>query len=137
MNDAGRIVLESPYYVAKYRDGDGIIRERGTGCKDKQAAERKLSQLERQAELIRVGVMTTDEADTAKHSAVPLTRHVEAFGEHLRGKQVAEMYHYNTLRHIRIVADECGFSSLTDMRREPFERWLLAKVKSGLSPRTP
>jgi integrase len=131
-----RLLIESPVYIAKYRDGHGVVREVSTKCRDEQAARRVLADLERKAELIRSGVITADEADVARHNAVPLAKHVEAYGEHLRLKQVAAMYHYNTLRHLNIVAADCGFSTLSDLRRGPFERWLLGKAKADMAPRT-
>ncbi|WP_164103222.1 hypothetical protein [Candidatus Laterigemmans baculatus] len=33
-----RITTEAATYTAKYRDGDDIVREVATGCRDKQAA---------------------------------------------------------------------------------------------------
>src|SRR5438093_12293949 len=57
-----RIVTESLYFVAKYRDGAGVVRVVPTGCRDETAARQVLADLERKAELIRSGVMTTQEA---------------------------------------------------------------------------
>ena len=37
-----RIVIESRAYVAKFRDGDGIVRTIATGCRDEQAARARL-----------------------------------------------------------------------------------------------
>ena len=44
---ADRIVTESPYYVAKYRDGSGVLRVKPTGCRDETAARQVLAELER------------------------------------------------------------------------------------------
>src|SRR5215510_2571370 len=52
-----RILTESPCYVAKYRDGAGVVQTVATGCRDEQAARRVLADLERKAELVRSGVM--------------------------------------------------------------------------------
>ena len=38
-----RIELESPYYVAKYRDGAGVVRVVATGCRDETAARQGLA----------------------------------------------------------------------------------------------
>src|SRR5688572_15488896 len=51
-----RIVTESPFYVAKYRDGSGVVRVEPTGCRDETSARQVLAGLERKAELVRSGV---------------------------------------------------------------------------------
>src|SRR4051812_18082675 len=56
-----RIVTESPFYVAKYRDGSGVVQTVSTGCRDETAARQVLADLERRAELVRAGVMTAAE----------------------------------------------------------------------------
>src|SRR5687768_2813812 len=50
---ADRIVTESSFYVAKYRDGSGVVRVEPTGCRDETSARQVLAGLERKAELIR------------------------------------------------------------------------------------
>jgi hypothetical protein len=57
-----RIVTESRYFVAKYRDGAGVVRVEATGCRDETAARQVLADLERRAELVRSNVMTAAEA---------------------------------------------------------------------------
>jgi hypothetical protein len=48
-----RIDAESSTYYAKYPDAQGVVREVPTGCKDKQFAERVLSNPEREPEVTR------------------------------------------------------------------------------------
>src|SRR5262245_16480323 len=48
-----RVVIESPLYVAKYRDGTGIVRTVATGCRDETAARHRLAEFQRRAELVR------------------------------------------------------------------------------------
>ena len=45
-----RIVVESGTYVAKYRDGSGLVHTVSTGCRDEGAARSMLNELERRAE---------------------------------------------------------------------------------------
>ena len=47
---ADRIRDESGTYVARYRDGNGLVVEVSTGCRDKTAAQSVLADLERKAE---------------------------------------------------------------------------------------
>ncbi len=69
---ADRVVTESPYYVAKYRDGAGVVQVEATGCKDETAARRVLADLERRAELVKSGVMSNAEAAIGDHQTTPL-----------------------------------------------------------------
>jgi hypothetical protein len=66
-----RITVQSPYYVAKYRDGGNVVRVVPTGCRDETAARQVLAELERKAELVRAGVMTSQEAEVGRHHATP------------------------------------------------------------------
>jgi hypothetical protein len=61
-----RILIEAKTYTAKYRDGGRIVREVSTGCRDEQAARSVLAELERRAELVKAGVMTTSEDEIAE-----------------------------------------------------------------------
>jgi hypothetical protein len=53
-----RIRDESATYVARYRNGDGVVVEVSTGCRDKSAAQNVLADLERKAERVRAGLLT-------------------------------------------------------------------------------
>ncbi len=50
-----RIVRESKVYFARYRDGSGQVQTVSTECRDKQAAQSVLNELEKAAERIRAG----------------------------------------------------------------------------------
>src|ERR1019366_4341275 len=67
-----RILIEAKTYTAKYRDGGRIVREVSTGCRDEQAARSVLADLERRAELVKAGVMTSGEDAAADHLGRPL-----------------------------------------------------------------
>ena len=56
-----RIVVEARTFTAKYRDGSNVVREVATGCRDETAARSVLADLERRAELVKAGVMTSAE----------------------------------------------------------------------------
>ena len=62
-----RILDEAGTYTAKFRDGEGILCEVSTGCRDEDAARSILSKLERQAELVKSEVISPAEAATADH----------------------------------------------------------------------
>ena len=69
-----RIVTISPTYTAKYRDGQGIVREVSTGCRDKQAAQSILNDLERRRELVKSNIISATEDSIADHQQTPLAR---------------------------------------------------------------
>ncbi len=131
-----RVLIESPFYIAKYRDGSGVVREVSTKCKDEQAARRVLADLERKAELIRTRVITPAEDAAGKHNQSPLDGHFKAFEQRLIARQVDDKYQENTMRALRRVATDCRFATLADLHSEPFENWLIQRMGEGSSART-
>src|SRR5438105_415365 len=83
---ADRIVTESPYFVAKFRDGAGVVCVEATGCRDETAARQVLADLERRAELVRSNVMTAAEAAIGDHQGTPLAGHLDAYLAYLEAK---------------------------------------------------
>ena len=80
LTDAGdRIRIESATYTAKYRDGERIVVEVPTGCRDETAARQVFADLERQAERVRAGLITAAESRTAEHLATPIGEHFDAY----------------------------------------------------------
>lgn len=128
-----RVRGESRYYVARYRNGDGQVVEVATGCRDEGSARALLVKLERQAELIRSGVVTEAEVDAGEHAQLPTTKHVEAYRRHLHAKGGNDrrigMLEQRLLRLIR----ECKFSTLQRIKPGPLEDWLVEQADAGLS----
>jgi integrase len=133
---ADRIVTESAYFVAKYRDGSGVLRIKPTGCRDETAARQVLAELERRAELVRSNVMTAAEAAIGDHQTAPLAKHFDAFDEHHQAKGVTKIHREDTGRYLRRLAADCAFGTLADLRREALERWLALRTAEGMSART-
>jgi integrase len=134
-NGADRILTESPYFVAKCRDGAGIVQIVATGCRDETAARSVLAELERRAELVKAGVMTTAEDLAAGHQAKPLTVHFDAYGEHLQAIGVTKKHCKESRRYLDQLAASCSFARLADLTREAFERWLAQRTTEGMSAR--
>ncbi len=130
-----RIAVESPYFVAKYRDGSGAVVEVSTGCRHEDAARRVLADLERQAELIRSGVVTAAEADVGRHQTTPIEEHVAAYITHLEASGTSGAHRKETRRLIRRVVADCGMSTLAALKRESLERWISSQTKSGMGAR--
>jgi integrase len=131
-----RIAIESPVYVAKYRDGAGVVQTVSTGCRDETAARRVLAELERKAELVRSHVITAAEAAIGDHQAAPLAEHFDAFDEHHQAKGVTKIHREDTGRYLNRLAADCAFGTLSDLRRETLERWLALRTAEGMSART-
>jgi len=133
---SGRIIIESPYFVAKYRDGAGVVREVATGCKDETAARQVLAELERRAELVRSGVMTATEAAVGEHQAAPLSAHLDAYFLHLEASGVSPKHLYEVRRQLGRLAGDCRFGRLADLDAAAVERWLIQRAAEGMAGRT-
>ncbi|MBL6705873.1 MAG: tyrosine-type recombinase/integrase [Planctomycetaceae bacterium] len=131
-----RIVVESRFWLAKYRDGSGLLREIATGCKDRAAAQTKLTDLERRAELIRSGVVTESQESIAGHLATPLAQHITDYMTHLKGRSGSQKHRSNVHACLERLAAECGFRKLSDLKVGRLEQWLLDAEQDGLGPRT-
>src|SRR6516165_5314105 len=135
-NGTDRIRDESGTYVARYRDGNGLIVEVSTGCRDKTAAQSKLADLERQAERLRAGLITPAEARTAEHIGKPIAEHVDAYITSLEASGASRKHVAESRRIIKAVLEGCGFATLADLERSAMERWLNARRQAGSSART-
>ena len=135
-DDSLRIVLKSRYWLAKFRDGSGVEKEVSTGCKDKAAAQTKLTKFERQAELVRSGVVTAAEQSIAAHQAKSIAQHIQDYLKHLRGRSGSEKYRSSVEACLERLVSECGFRKLADIDVERLEQWLLDAEDAGLGPRT-
>ena len=133
---ADRIVTESPFYVAKYRDGAGVVRVVSTGCRDETAARQVLADLERRAELIRSGIVTAAEAATGSHQSTAFSTHAAAYFSYLGAKGVCPEHLSERKRQLRHLAEVCAFGTLADLRRESLERWLAQQTAGGMGART-
>ena len=131
-----RIVVEARTFTAKYRDGSGVVREVATGCRDEAAARSVLGELERRAELIKAGVLTSAEDAVADHQATPLAVHLDAYRDNQTAKGLNQTRMRNTSARLKRLADECNFGCLADLDAGPLDRWLSARAAEGMSAGT-
>jgi integrase len=131
-----RIVTESPYYVAKYRDGAGVVQTVATGCRDEQAARRVLADLERRAELVKAKVMTAGEDAVAQHQGTSFADHLEGYIGFLEAAGACPEHRKERRRQLQRLADNCGWRTLADLQRDPVERWLALQARQGMGART-
>jgi integrase len=133
MNEGGRIVVTARTYTAKYRDGNRQVQEIATGCRDERAARSVLNALEKRAELVRAGVLTTAEGSMADHAAVPLAEHIAAFLTHQRSKGVVAVRVKNSESRLNRLATDCGFKRLAELDATRLEKWLSLNAVEGMS----
>jgi integrase len=131
-----RVVIESPFYFARYRDGADVVRIVPTGCKDETAARAVLGDLERRAEHIRSGIMSANEESAVQHRLRPIGEHRVDYVENMRTRGLSESHRTETERHLKRIFSECDVATLRDLDQDRFERWLAAMVDAGASPRT-
>src|SRR5262245_28089342 len=125
---ADRLVTESPYFVAKFRDGGGVVRIEPTGCRDETTARQVLADLERKAELVRSGVMSAAEATIGNHQGAPLAEHFDAYLLHLEASGVSAKHLYEVRRQLDRLAADCRFGRLANLDAAPVERWLVQRA---------
>jgi integrase len=133
---ADRITIEGSRYVAKYRDGDGIVRVVSTGCRDEKAARSVLADLERQAELVKANVITSTEAAISKHQDRPLSEHFDAYLASLESAGACQQHRTERKRQLNRLAAECGFQRLAELERGKLEAWLTVQARNKMSART-
>ncbi len=128
-----RIVITARTYTAKYRDGEGIVREVPTGCRDETAAKSVLSELERRAELVKAGVISSSEDSVGRHQQTALVEHIDAYHDHQVAKDLNKDRINNTQSRLARVATDCSFRRLSEVSVAAFENWLKERKDEGMS----
>ena len=119
-----KLRTKSKTYVAKFRDGYGQIKVRSTGCTLKDAAQSKLTEWKREAEKVRAGILTPEEADIAEWQHVSVTAHIDDYLDYKERRKHAAgaVKQYRTRLHESATA--CKFRRLSDMTADKLIRWL-------------
>jgi len=128
-----RITIESPVFVAKYRDGRGTIVEKTTGCRDADAARSVLREFERRAVLVKSILLSSAEAEISDQQPYPLVEHFDAYGAYQTAKGLNAVRIKNTASRLKRLARECGFHKLADLKADALEQWLADRVSEGMS----
>lgn len=131
-----RVRVPTGVYYADYRDAAGVTRVVSTGCKTESGARAVLAELERQAELVRSGVLSHTEAAVAERATEPVETHLADYLAGLEAKGTSPVYRENVRRFLRRLFADCGFLRLSDLDPVPVERWLSARLAEGMSART-
>ena len=131
-----RLVIESPTYVAKYRDGSGLICKVSTGCRDEDAARSVLSKLERRSELVKAEVLSKGEAAMADHQATSIADHFAVYLNHLRAKGTTNAHIVDLQSKANRLFADCRFDTLRDVDAKTLETWLTAQQAKKMAART-
>ena len=130
-----RIVIEARTFTAKYRTRAGVV-EVATGCRNEDAARRVLGELERRAELVKAGVLSTAEDAIADHQPTPLEAHFAAYRAHQQAKGVVPRRVLDVQSQLRRMTRDCSFVRLVDLDAERLERWLADQQREGMGAGT-
>lgn len=139
--DDGRIAFVSDCWYMRYRDAEGIMRRESTGCREKQAAQKKLADVIADVEKVQTGILSSQEKQIAHHAQRSLSEHLEDYLAHLgrkriRGRKVSVMYRSNLCGRLQRLIQECGFRRLRDIERERMECWLDEAEANGMAAST-
>ncbi len=128
-----RVKKQSRYWYIKYKDADGIER-RIKGYKDKTATQQLAAQLEKEAELARAGVIDRYK----EHRKKPLSEHLEDYQRSLLAKGNTTRYAQQTIRRIRTVFNNCGFTFWSDIQPSRVQQGIsdLRKGPKAISAKT-
>ena len=113
--------VESGTYFAKYRDADDVVQVVPTGCRTEQAARQALIRLERDAERVRLGVITHAEQAIADAASTSVATAIEDYVATFSGSPT---HRRNTRSYLLTLAKSLGWNRPKDMKREDLERWL-------------
>ncbi len=122
-------------YSVRYTDADGIRREVSTSCKTREGARQVLADLESDVERIKSGVVSREEADMREWDAVPLSEHIEAHEQYMKGLNRADTTIKRQRQLMTRISAANNWKRLRDLNRPQFERWLGMLVSEGTSAR--
>jgi hypothetical protein len=138
MTKAGesRLLIESPYWRVRYRDGAGRPCGEPTGCRDEDAARNVMNELIRRAELVKANVITAAENHAANHADTALSAHFDGYVAHLKAKGNDPHRIAQVRARLDRLASDCGFDRLSQLGAGELERWLVARADEGMSAAT-
>jgi integrase len=130
------IATHGSKYIARFKDGVGITRTVATGCRDESAARARLVELERRAERVRAGVLSSAEDAISDHRLVAVAHHVDAYIASLAARGCTSKHRASVKRRVAELFAGCRFRTLADVRRERVETWLATGANLRRSART-
>jgi integrase len=131
-----RIVVTVGTYLAKFRDGSGLVCEVSTGCRDEDAARSVLGKLERRAELVKSEVLSKGESAMADHQATSIADHFAAYLNHVQAKGATADHIADLKRKAKRLFKDCAVGTLRDIDAEVLEGWMTARQIEKMAART-
>jgi len=128
------IKTEAATWTAKFRDGEGVVCEVSTGCRDKDTANAVLSEMKKRSELVKAKVLSPEQDRIADHQQTPLVDHITDYVQSLRDRKVNSDRIKTTETRLLESATACRFRFLSDLNVDRLERAMIYKtaVLTGL-----
>ena len=130
-NGADRIVIQTATFTAKYRDGQGVVREVATGCRTRDGALSVERDLVARSEKVKAGILTPEEDRIGDHQVTLLSNHIDAYIDHQNTKGLNKARIDSTRSRLEGVADDCEWKRLADLNASKLERWLVDRQQEG------
>ena len=139
--DDGRVMFVADCWYVRYRDSNGRYKRESTGCRERQAAEKVLADIQGNVEKVRAGVMSRQELAASNGLEAPIGKHVKSYLSHLavkiiRGRRVSPRHVKYVGEKLDRVINECRFATLKDLDRRIVQRWMTKLTHTTLSSRT-
>ncbi|MHC4403901.1 MAG: tyrosine-type recombinase/integrase [Planctomycetota bacterium] len=126
-----RIKRQLKKWYVKYRDADGVV-QKVPGYTDKAATLQLAAQLERGAELGRIGIVDPYE----KHRKRALQEHINEFEKYVRDKGNSPEHVRQTVDRVRAITRWCQFAFIDDISASQVEAFLAGLRGLGRSIQT-
>ena len=135
-NGTKAVRLDRKTWSCRFRDADGVVVERSTGCKDKSTAKIKLAQFVRDAERISAGVISTEEAHLADWRLAPVLACVDEYEDYLKRRGTTKDRVQLTKNYLTEGIAECDWQVLADISPDRLRKYLDKKSESGMGNAT-
>ncbi len=124
VNAAGRVVVESSTWYAKFTTAAGHSVERPTGCTDKGAALAKLAALTAEQDRVKAGIATQSELDVSKKMAGAVSAAIADYENHMKALGLSGQHSYNVRLYLDNTAAALGWKSLRNLSGSALSAWL-------------
>jgi len=74
-------------------------------------------------------MLTAAEDTMVDHLSLPITVHILAYLTNLESNDTSPLHRDNVERCLQRIADDCGFKTLADLRRDKLEGWLVLRAR--------
>ena len=120
-------------WYGRYEDADGV-RQQVALCEDKQAAQAMLTEILRQVDRTRAGIIDPLE----KHLSTTVSDHIADYNSHLSTKGRSEDHKTEVNRLIKNLVRDCRLRLLSELQAadDQIEHYIAKRLDSGVSHRT-